>query len=57
MRRCLIVCIALIASVGCGEKDEVNPQVEQNPSAELQEKARAQGMGDAPAQPQSQSSD
>lgn len=48
-----LVVVGSIFVTGCGEKEEVNPQVVDNPSPELIEKARAASAdaspsGDAP---------
>lgn len=51
MKKTLFV-FALAASllvIGCGEKEEVNPQVVNNPTPELIEKARVAGADAAPA--------
>ena len=41
--------ISCFLVIGCGEKEEVNPQVENNPTPELIEKARVAGGDGAPA--------
>lgn len=43
----LTIFVALFL-IGCGEKEEVNPQVVDNPSPDLIEKARAAGADAAP---------
>lgn len=44
-----ITLIASLLAIGCGEKEEVNPQVVNNPTPELIEKAKAAGADAAPA--------
>ncbi|MBC8065718.1 MAG: hypothetical protein H7Y17_12880 [Chlorobia bacterium] len=46
---CLVCLLTVLLLSGCGEKEEVNPQVVNNPSAELQEKMKAAGADAAPA--------
>lgn len=41
--------MAILSIIGCGEKEEANPQVENNPTPELIEKAKVAGGDGAPA--------
>jgi hypothetical protein len=49
MKLLLAAILAAFTVTGCGEKEEVNPQVVNNPSPELIEKAKAAGADASPA--------